>query len=223
MQDVIGGVIPLAAAIALGPIPIIAIALMLQTAAPGRTSVGFAIGWVIGIVALTIVLTGMASVVPEGDAAHPRHWIAVVQIGLGILLILLAIKKFRSRPTGEAEAEMPRFLGSLTSSTPAKSLLVGLVAAGINPKHIAFVAPIGTLIVGNGLSTAQVGLAIGIFTLLASVTVIGPTIAWRFAPKQVGRVVDAALTWMVRNMNVVSAVILLLIGTNIIGKGIANF
>lgn len=223
MQDVVGSLLPLAMAIALGPIPIIAIALMMQTSAPGRTSAGFTLGWVIGIVSLSVVLTGISSVVPEGDAEHPRHWIGVVQIVLGILLILLAIKKIKSRPTGDAEAEMPRFLGSLTSTTPAKSVLVGFVAAGVNPKHIAFVAPVGTMIVDHGLSIGEVGIAIAIFTLLASATVIGPTIAWRFVPDRVEGLVAVALGWMVRNMNVVSAAILLLIGTNVIGKGIGNF
>ncbi|MGN6483557.1 MAG: GAP family protein, partial [Thermomicrobiales bacterium] len=111
MQEVIGNLLPLAMAIALGPIPIIAIALMLKTPEPGRTSAGFAVGWVAGMAVLAVVLTALAAQVPEGDAEHPRHWIAVVQLVLGLLLILLAAKKIATRPTGDAEAEMPAFLG----------------------------------------------------------------------------------------------------------------
>ncbi|HWK80224.1 MAG TPA: GAP family protein, partial [Thermomicrobiales bacterium] len=113
--------------------------------------------------------------------------------------------------------------GKLAQTTPGRSPLVGFAAAAVNPKHIAFVLPVGTLFVDYGLSTGQVGLAIAIFTVLASLTVIGPTIAWQVAPERVGRIVDAAFAWMVRNMNVVSAAVLLLIGVNAIGKGIANF
>lgn len=223
MQEVVGSLLPFAMAIALGPIPIIAIALMLQTPAPGRTSAGFAAGWLVGMAILVAVLTALAAAVPEGDAEHPRHWIAVVQLVLGLLLILLAAKKIATRPTGDAEAEMPTFLGKLAQTTPGRSPLVGFAAAAVNPKHIAFVLPVGTLFVDYGLSTGQVGLAIAIFTVLASLTVIGPTIAWQVAPERVGRIVDAAFAWMVRNMNVVSAAVLLLIGVNAIGKGIANF
>jgi len=223
MQDVIGSLLPLAMAIALGPIPIIAIALMFQTATPGRTTVGFAVGWVVGIAALAAVLTALAEVVPEGDAEHPRHWLGVVQIVLGVLLILLAAQKLRSRSKGDAEADMPTFLGSLTSTTPERSVVAGFAAAAVNPKHVAFVLPVGTMIVDHGLTGAEIGAAIGIFTLLASVTVIGPTVAWRLAPERVGAAVDAVFAWMVRNMSVVSALILVLIGANVIGKGIANF
>ncbi|MGN6030274.1 MAG: GAP family protein [Thermomicrobiales bacterium] len=223
MQEVIGNLLPLAMAIALGPIPIIAIALMLKTPEPGRTSAGFAVGWVAGMAVLAVVLTALAAQVPEGDAEHPRHWIAVVQLVLGLLLILLAAKKIATRPAGDAEAEMPAFLGKLAQTPPGRSPLVGFAAAAVNPKHVAFVLPIGTLVVDYGLSRGQVGTALGIFTLLASVTVIAPAIAWWIAPERVGRIVDTAFTWMVRNMNVVSAGVLLLIGVNVIGKGIANF
>ncbi|MGC4108123.1 MAG: GAP family protein [Thermomicrobiales bacterium] len=223
MQDVIGNLIPLAMAIALGPIPIIAIALMLQTPAPGRTSAGFAVGWVVGMAILAVVLTAVASVVPEGDSDHPRHWIGVLQLVLGVLLILLAAKKIATRPTGDAEAEMPAMLGRLAETTPGRSVLVGFVAAAVNPKHVAFVLPVGTLVVDYGLSRGEVGIALGIFTLLASASVLAPTVAWRVAPDRVGQIVDTAFTWMVRNMNVVSAGVLLLIGANVIGKGIANF
>ena len=223
MQDVVGSLLPFAMAIALGPIPIIAIALMLQTATPGRTSVGFTVGWVIGMAALAGVLTALSSTVPEGDADHPRHRIGIVQVVLGILLILLAARKIRSRPTGDAEAEMPAFLGKLSSTTPMRSVLIGIAASAINPKHVVFALPVGTVVVDHDLSGTQIVVAIAIFTLLASVSVIGPTIAWRLSPQRVGRVVDVAFTWMVRNMNVVSAAILLLIGVNAIGKGIANF
>lgn len=222
MQDVIGSLLPLAMAIALGPIPIIAIALMLQTPTPGRTSAGFALGWVVGMAALSAVLAALAGIIPEGDASHPRHWLGVVQIVLGVLLILLAAKKLRSRPTGDAEAEMPKLFGSLASTTPERSPVVGFVAAAINPKHVAFVLPVGTMIADHGLTGVETGVAIGFFTLLASATVLGPAIAWRMSPTRVGPIVDAAFSWMVRNMSLVSAAILLLIGANVIGKGIAN-
>jgi len=50
---VIGDLLPLAVGVAISPIPIIAVILMLMSREASRTSVGFLIGWVAGIVVVT--------------------------------------------------------------------------------------------------------------------------------------------------------------------------
>ena len=45
----IGDLLPLSVGVAISPVPIIAVILMLLSKRAGSTSVGFAIGWVLGI------------------------------------------------------------------------------------------------------------------------------------------------------------------------------
>ncbi|MCO5215071.1 MAG: GAP family protein [Thermomicrobiales bacterium] len=223
MQEVIGSLLPFALTIALGPIPIITIAIMLQTASPKRTGVGFAIGWMLGMTVLAVVLTMLSSQIPTGDADHPRRWLGLVQLLLGIGMLALAVKKIRSRIGSVEEAAVPGFLSSLADTTPARAVLVGVVVSAVNPKHIVLVLPVGTLILQHGLDTGQVIVAIALFVVISSITVAGAAIAYLASPERIGIVVDAGYRWMVRNMAVVSAAVLLLIGINILGKGIANF
>jgi Sap, sulfolipid-1-addressing protein len=75
---VLGDLLPLAVGVAVSPVPIIAVILMLLAPRAGAASVGFAIGWVLGIVAVTVVtllLTSGADVVqrheqPRTDVPH---------------------------------------------------------------------------------------------------------------------------------------------------------
>ncbi|MCA9832398.1 MAG: GAP family protein [Thermomicrobiales bacterium] len=223
MQEVIGSLLPYALTIAFGPIPIITIAIMLQTPSPKRTGANFAVGWILGLTILAALLTMLSSQVPAGDADHPRRWIGLIQMVLGAAMLALAAKKIRSRIGSVEEAVVPGFLSSLAETTPGKAVVVGVVASAINPKHVILILPIGTLIAQNGLSSAQALVSIGLFVVLASITVAGTAIAYVVSPDRVGKIVDIGYRWMVRNMAVVSAAVLILIGVNILGKGIANW
>ncbi|MCO5226235.1 MAG: GAP family protein [Thermomicrobiales bacterium] len=102
-------------------------------------------------------------------------------------------------------------------------MLVGIIVSGISPKHAILIIPVSTLIAQHGLGTGEVLLATGLFVLISSLTVVGPTIAYAISPSKVGGVVAAAYRWMIRNVAIVSAVVLILIGWRLLSEGITNF
>ena len=57
MGQVIGDILPLAIGVAISPIPIIAAILMLLSPKAKGTSVGFLLGWVVGIVVAVTLFT----------------------------------------------------------------------------------------------------------------------------------------------------------------------
>lgn len=223
MHDVIGSLLPFALIIAFGPVPIITIAIMFQTASPKRTSAGFAVGWLLGIAAMTAVSTLLSSQIPEGDPENPLKWVGLVQMLLGAGLIAFALKKIFSRMGASDEAVVPGFLASLTETTPRRGVLVGVIASVAFPKHAILIIPVGTLIAKHGLAIGELVFVMGMFVLLSSLTVVGPAFAYVISPDKVGAVADAAYRWMVRNMAIVSAAVLILIGWGLLGKGITNF
>jgi len=71
MGSVIGDLLPLALGVAISPVPIIAVILMLLAPRATASSVGFAIGWVVGIVVVTtvtVVVASSADLAGEGDS-----------------------------------------------------------------------------------------------------------------------------------------------------------
>ena len=99
MGAVIGDLLPLAVGVAISPIPIIAVILMLLAPRAGAASMGFTLGWTIGIVAVTGVVTVLAAGADvgtgSGGGSETGDWI---KLGLGVLLLLVAARQWRSRP-----------------------------------------------------------------------------------------------------------------------------
>src|SRR4051794_5585827 len=96
MGEAIGQMLPFAVGVALSPMPIVAIVLMLLTPKAVSNGLSFLAGWVIGIaVAGTIVLliVDPSSTTDEGVPADWTFWLKLV---LGVLLVLVGIKQWRS-------------------------------------------------------------------------------------------------------------------------------
>ena len=105
MGAVIGDILPLALGIMISPIPIIAAILMLLSPKAKGTSVGFLVGWVVGIVVALTVFILLASVIPQAAADQAQPVAGVIKIVLGLLMLLLAVKQWRSRPRREGRAQ----------------------------------------------------------------------------------------------------------------------
>ena len=98
MNGVIGDILPLALGIAISPIPILKDNRMLRSPTAKGTSVGFLLGWVAGIVVAVVLFTLLASVIPQNDSDASKPVAGVIKLVLGVLLLLLALRQWRSRP-----------------------------------------------------------------------------------------------------------------------------
>ena len=152
MNDVIGEILPLALGIAISPIPIIAAILMLLSPRAKGTSVGFLLGWVVGIVVAVTVFTLLASVLPENDADASNPTAGWIKIGLGVLLLLMAVKQWRGRPTGDDEPALPKWMKAIDTMTAAKGAGLGFLLSAVNPKNLIMAAGAGVIIGGTEAS-----------------------------------------------------------------------
>src|SRR5688572_14727251 len=111
MGSTVGEVLPLAVGIAISPIPIIAAILMLLSPKAKGTSLGFLIGWLVGIITAIVIFTLLSSVLPQTDDG-PTTVVGVIKIVLGALLLLLAVKQWRSRPAKGETAALPKWMAA---------------------------------------------------------------------------------------------------------------
>jgi predicted membrane channel-forming protein YqfA (hemolysin III family) len=114
--SVIGEILPLAVGIAISPIPIIAVILMLLSPRAKGTSVGFMIGWLLGIVIAIIAYTLLSSVIPQRSEGGSSV-AGVIKIILGVLLLFLAFRQWRARPAQGEEASLPKWMSAIDSMT----------------------------------------------------------------------------------------------------------
>jgi len=222
MGAVIGEILPLAVGIAISPIPIIAVILMLLSPRAKGASVGFMIGWVAGIIVAVVVFTLLSSVIPQ-NAGRPSKTSGIIKIIFGALLLFLALRQWRGRPAKGEQAVMPKWMSAIDSMTAGKAMGLGFLLSAVNPKNLILAVSAGLIIGGAGLTLGQAAVAIAIFVVLAACTVIIPVIGYLIASARLAGPLDRLRGWLVENNATIMAVLLLVIGVVLIGKGIAHF
>src|SRR5512136_2420922 len=125
MGTAIGSILPLALGVALSPIPIIAVILMLFSKNARSTSLGFLIGWFLGVAVVATVVVFIADPAEQATGGEASPLSAIVRIVLGLLLLFAAYRNWKKRPGPEEQVEMPKWMSSIDSMTAGKALGLG--------------------------------------------------------------------------------------------------
>ncbi|NLP84650.1 GAP family protein [Microbacterium sp. CFH 90308] len=223
MGSVIGDILPLALGVAISPVPIIAAILMLLSPRARATGTGFLLGWVIGIVVAVTVFTLLSSVLPMGDEDASQPIKGVVQLALGVLLLLLALRQWRGRPKPGQEPALPKWMQAIDTITFPKALGLGFLLSAVNPKNLLLAASAGVTVGAAALDGGSTALVIAVFTLIGASTVLVPVVGYLVAADKLRGPLDALRGWLAKENAVIMAVLLLVIGVAVIGKGIGSF
>ncbi|MGZ8804393.1 MAG: GAP family protein [Microbacterium sp.] len=220
MIDVLGDIIPFGVGVALSPFPIIAVLLLLTAPVGVGGGLLFLGGRAVGFALLTAVFAVLSDVVDT--AAGSTLPAAVLRIGLGMVLIIVAVRKLVKRPRGDDEPVLPRWMRTIEGMGRGASARLGLVLTVANPKEIAFAAGAGLTIGGAFLPLSQIVVLGVVFVVLACLSVAIPVVAVAVGRDRVTPALGAARIWLVRNSAIVMAVVLLVIGAMVLGSGISG-
>src|SRR4051812_14370592 len=136
MGQAIGDLLPSAIGVALSPIPIIAVILILATPKARSNGPAFALGWVLGLIIVSVIVLLVAGGADDADSAT-SNTVDIVKLAIGILFLLLAAKQWKGRPQPGEDATMPKFMAAMDQFAPGKSLVLGAALSGANPKNLA--------------------------------------------------------------------------------------
>ncbi|UNK71571.1 GAP family protein [Microbacterium sp. H1-D42] len=224
MLEVIGDVLPSAVGIAISPIPIIAVILMLMSPRSKQLGLGFLVGWLVGVLVATTVFTLLAGIIPEPDTSDgSKPVMAVIQLLLGLGLLFLAVRQWRSRPAPGVDAELPAWMSKIDTMKPFAATGLALLLSGVNPKNLLLAAAAGTMIGRSGENLGEELTLVLIFALIASLTVAIPVITAIAAPKKAADVLSGIRTWLTANNAVIMTVLFIVLGVSVVGKGLGNF
>ncbi|HYI53082.1 MAG TPA: GAP family protein [Microlunatus sp.] len=223
MGGVIGDILPLALGIMISPIPIIAAILMLLSPKAKGTSVGFLVGWVAGIVVALTAFILLASVIPQSGPDQSQPVAGVIKIVLGAGMLLLAVKQWRSRPHPGEEPALPSWMSAIDGMTAGKGLGLGFLLSAVNPKNLLMAAGAGVVVGSAQLATGDLVIVVVVFTVIAAASVAVPVIGYLLASTSLTQPLESLRGWLVHNNATVMAVLLLVIGVTLIGKGIGSF
>ncbi len=222
MRNVVGEVLPLAVVVTVSPINIIAAILLLFSKRPIVNASAYLAGFVVGVTAVLTAATALAGALDLSGSSDRTHGASVVLLVLGVALVVVAVRKFRHRPRPEEVPDTPNWMNGIEEFVPGKSLAVGIAVGILNPKNIAVgVAAAVTIALANLSVGQQIGV-IAVYVVIASLGVAAPIITVLVLGDRSEGVLDGWKAWLDRNSAATMAVIYLLFGAILIGKGISG-
>jgi hypothetical protein len=217
----LGEILPLALAIAVSPLPIIAVILMLLSPKARLASSAFVAGWLAAVVIVsTLFSLAVQSIDPAGEATT-KSIVSIVTVLLGLALILLAVRQWLLRPAADATPELPVWMNAISTMRPSRGFAIGLLLAGVNPKNLALGISAGLTIGRASLPVGEMVGVIAIYAALASATVTVPVIGYLVAAQRLTVPLGVLRDWLVRNNRTVMSVVLFILGVVLVGNGLA--
>jgi threonine/homoserine/homoserine lactone efflux protein len=217
----LGDLLPLALVIALSPIPIVACILMLFSPRGRANGPAFLLGWVVGITVVTVavrLVTGAAG--GSDDPGDGPDLAALIQLGLGALVLGLAVRQWRARPEPGAAVELPGWMAGIDAFSPGRALGLGVLLSAVNPKNL-------TMAVAAGVSMSEAIAAGGdplaleiLFVVLASSSVGALVVYDLLGGDGARRRMEGWRTWLIANNAAVMAALLAVIGLKLLGGGL---
>jgi len=221
MASLIGDLLPLALGVAISPIPIIAIILMLITPKARSNGTAFLVGWSGAIaveVALVVIAFGAAGAGSSGSGSTN----AAIRLVLGVLLLVMAVRQWRSRPAPGETPAMPKWMSALDAFSPGRSLGMAALLAGVNPKNLLLNLAAADLIAASALTASQQAVTGVVYVVLASLTIAAPLVVYLGLGARAGEILAGWKDWLVLHNSAVMAILFVILGASLVGKGLGG-
>jgi threonine/homoserine/homoserine lactone efflux protein len=222
MGQAIGGSLPLALGVALSPAAIIAVVLMLTSRRAKVNGPVFVLGWLIGLGIVGAVVLAVAGAGSASRSGTPAAWVDWVKIAAGVVLLLVAARVFRSRPHGDEQPQMPKWLATIDKTTPLAALGLGAAMSGANPKNLVLAVGGAAAIAQTGIPGGQQAIAYLVFALAGTLGAGIPVIIYLAMGTRSDKLLAGLKDWMSAHNAAITAVLCLIIAAKLIGDGISG-
>ncbi|PZF81292.1 GAP family protein [Jiangella anatolica] len=222
MGEAIGAVLPLGVGVALSPLPIVAVVLMLGSARGRSNGPAFLIGWLLGLAVAGTAFLLLAAAAGPSDDGEPAAWVSWLKLVLGLLVLLLAVRTWRTRPKGDDDPRLPGWMTALDSWTAAKTLGLGAALSAVNPKNLMLTIAAAAAIAQTGAGAGEQAVALAVFVVIGALGPGIPVVLALALGDRADRMLAELKTWLASNNAAVMTVVLLVIGAKLIGDAIAG-
>lgn len=162
MMDAITSSLPMAMAILVSSVPLMAVTLILVAQHRWPPALAFLSGWSGGMAVLgglTLVLSQQSTAAGERG---PVAWMGLLRAGVGVLL-LLAWRQWRARPREPGAATLPKWMDMVESLSTPKALGLGFALVAVNPKNLMLTVSGAMAIAASEATRSAHWAALGIF------------------------------------------------------------
>jgi threonine/homoserine/homoserine lactone efflux protein len=218
----LGDVFAAAIAVAISPVPIVAVILILFSEHSRRNGILYLLGWVLGL----LICIGAVLLLPQGLEFKRGGTLATagttLRLFTGLLFIAAAFAVWLQRPKSGEAHPLPAWTSRIEGFSGIQALLLAIGLAVINPKNLALAFSVILSIAEAGALPQQARLALALFVFIGSLTIALPVFYRLVASKQADRQLQVWKEWLMYNNATVLFVVLLLMGAMIFGKGVGG-
>ena len=207
--------------VALSPIILIAVTLILGTPRGRANGSLFTLGWLLGLLLITVVFTALSETAQE-EVAATSTLVSALKLGVGVLLLALATRKLLKRRKIEGDPPAPGWMQKIGGLAPRGAFILGFTLAAANPKNIAFAAVAAVAIAYSGVAGAAEWLAVAVFVLLCSWTVLGALGFMLAAPATATPALNRVRGFMERHNLLIMAALYAFFGVKLALDGLAG-
>jgi threonine/homoserine/homoserine lactone efflux protein len=221
----IGQVLAFGVGVALSPLPIIAVVLMLATPKGRVNGPAFLVGWVLGLAVVGTIVLLAASGAEASENGGPAEGLSIVKLGLGVLLLVVALRQWRRRPHGNADPELPelpKWMQTIDTFTPPRAAGIAVALSAVNPKNLLLTVGASAAIAQTGASTGDQAVALAVFVLLGTLGPGIPVGIYFLMRDRATAILESLRGWMARENATIMAVLCLIIGAKLIGDAITG-
>lgn len=179
----------------------------------------FDIGWLSAIIvtsAVFLLCFGSKSI--SGKEATGTAG-AAVRVALGVLLLLLAGRRFIQRRRA-VQQKQSRLLQSIESVGAVAALAMGAATVVLNPKNLVMLLSALSRFAQTGASTGTNVAALAVFTLVASLGVLLPLAVYAIFGEKASAILGSWNAWLTANNSTVTMYLLLVLGILLVVKGV---
>lgn len=219
MNRAIGAVLPFAVGAAVSPIPLVAAIAVLFTRRARANGFAYLLGWSGGSAVVVTVSYAAARVLGIGGTGDSTAAASGVRTGLGVVLLVLAVRKWRSRPAA-GEAATPGWMTRIDGFGTGRVAGLGGVLS-INPKNVLLALGAAASLARTDSSTVEVLVGLVVFVGLSSAGVIAAVGYAVVGGERSRATMERTREWMIVNNTAVMAVLLLVFGAVLVAQGVS--
>lgn len=218
MLTAVVAAVPVALGLVVAALPIVLVPVALATRRPPGVARAFLAGWLVGVCAVGAAVIAFADVLVLPRGGGP--WLDRFKIVLGLLLVFLALRKWRARPRPGETPEAPKWMDRVGALSAARVFGVAFALVAVNPKNLVLVVAGATVIADATPVPAQQAVALVVFALVSSVGVAAPTVVVAVLGERAPDVLATADRWMTRHGTTVVAAVLAVLGVLLVIGGV---
>jgi cytochrome c biogenesis protein CcdA len=222
VKTVIGEILPLALVVTVSPINIIAGILLLFSKRPLTNAAAYLVGFTVGVAGLLAALIAIAGALDLHGHSNRASGGGGLVLVLGVVLLVMGFRRFRKRPRHGETSPRPKWMAGIEDFSPGKSLGTGVVVGVANPKNLVVAVAAAVTVATAGLSAGQQVVVGVVYVVVAILGVAAPLVVAVSLGQRSHDVLESWKTWLDQNNATVMALLFVIFGVVLIGKGIGG-